>query len=174
MPQIVETFAVETQGIGRVDFTKTVERSTSNVPTSPLRQTSVWTSASYVLPVGPYPLYYIAVWPLPQENGTWAYPASTIMETYNNVAVSITKNALVGAALVRFASLADYYILNIAEYFPRLFGYGKVVINLTTGISTRPGSVYGLLFGFWTGGITERVTINVHGLVWDLTPPWMT
>jgi len=110
---------------------------------------------------------------MPQEDGSFGYEASTIIENYYNVQVSIRKNALVGAALIRFASYADAIIYNIAQYFPRVFGYGKVKIDFTHGISTRPGSVYGLLFGFWTGGVTEHVDITINGLVSELTPPWM-
>jgi len=174
MPSIVESYTVKPEGIGRVDFTKTIERSTSNTPTSTLRQAMCWTSLSLFLPVGPYPWYYIAIWPLPQEDGTWAHEAGSIYETYYDMSVSVLKNALVGASLIRFASLADYYIVNVAEYFPRLFGYGKVDINFRNGISTVEGSVYGILFGFWTDAVWDRVNIDIHGVVWNLTPPWMT
>jgi len=173
----VETFAITARGVGRKDYSKTTERSIQPFPTPTLRQDRFNITGTVILPVIPFPwVYLFGPIPLPQEDGTWEYTASTISAHFFNLSASIKTNHLICLGLVRFASLDDFGWGIIAEQSPTIFSYNRVVLTFSVGIPTQEGSVYAVYANAWpdwAGGPFEFALTSV-GIYSDLTPPWMT
>ena len=168
-----EVFDVQAQGVGRRDYTLRVERSTASLYTPSLRQLVFIARYSGILPTPPYPIVYLFPIPMPQEDGTWDWEASSITMHFMEMSFTIGSNSLVQIGLLRFASLADYYAHIIAENFPQQYAYTHTEIGYTLGIPTQPGSMYVLLGGFWPAGAAEQVSMVNNGLITDLTREWM-
>lgn len=169
----VETFTTEAKGVGRRDYTNAVERSTAAVGTPTLKQTSYvayWWGTRPVLPLG---YWYVFYWALPQEDGSFYWEASTVAVHYAEINVSARKNVLLQTGLLRWASVQDYIDHNIAQIFPRVFGYGDIQMHFTKGIATQPGSMYGLGVGIYSEAAEEEFSWIINGIVSNLTPPWM-
>jgi len=173
MTPIQSIYPVTAEGIGRQDYTQCVQRSTSQFHTAALRQAGIAFGYSGLLPTVPWPNIYAGVVVMPQDDGSWDYGASTIIVHFMEMSITIGSNCLVVIGLARFASLADLYIWNVAEYFPRIYGYGRAKIQYTNGITSQPGSVYATVTGFYSSNPTEHYTGMCTGLVTDLTIPWM-
>jgi hypothetical protein len=170
---IVQTFPVVTEGIGRVDYSLTVERSTATFYTPALRQQIYTASYRGTLPTLPPGWVYAVVVPMPQEDGSWWYEASSIAMHLMEVSLAIHTNCLVRTGSFRYASLANYYAGIIAQRFITIYGYGQACVELKMGIPTQPGSVYTIALGFYSPHPTEYFTLDVSGLMTDLTRPWM-
>lgn len=168
-----ETFDVAVGGIGRRDYTLGVERSTSALYTPPYRQEVFIMRYDGVVWTLPYPSVYLFVVPMPQEDGTWGYEASSITMHFAEMSFNIATNELTLTGMLRFASLADYYLFIIAENFVQMYGYGHTEIGYTLGIPSRPGSVYAIIGGFWSASPTMQITMVANGLITDLTREWM-
>jgi hypothetical protein len=173
MPIVGATYNVEVEGIGTTDYTVKVERSTAAFYTPSLRQEVFIMRYAGVLPTLAYPSVYLFVVPMPQEDGSWGYEASSIVMHFAEMSFTISSNHLTLTGLLRFASLADYYGFIIAENFPQMYGYNSTKLNYTLGIPTQPGSVYVIIGGFWSSNATEIVTMVSNGLITDLTRQWM-
>lgn len=174
MTPIANTFEVLPAGIGRVDYSLAVERSTSNIWTAPLRQENYVSGSDAVVPPLPWPWAYIGVMPMPQEDGSFDYPASTITVHFVELHLCVESNILLSIFIMRYNSLADYFIYNIAEYTPRIYGYNEVNIHYNLGYATRPGCVYGAGYMLYSPHPTEHLLGRVSGIMTDLTRPWMT
>jgi len=77
----MRTFPVPTTGVGRLDYTKSVERATQPFITPSLRQSRfVGHGGPWVLPTDPWPFgVWIVPWSMPQEDGTYDWTASSIV-----------------------------------------------------------------------------------------------
>lgn len=170
---IEQVFNVEAKGIGMRDYTVRVERSTAALYTPSLRQEVFIMRYAGVLPTPPYPSVYLFVIPMPQNDGTWGWEASTIAMHFTEMSFTINSNNLTLIGLIRFASLDDYLLFIIAENFPQMYGYGHTQIGYTLGIPTQPGSVYAVACGFWSSNLAEQVSFVSNGLITDLTREWM-
>jgi len=170
---IIETFPVESQGIGRVDYTLSVERSTEALSDTHLRQGMWGATWGLALPTLVFPHIYEAAQPMPQEDGTWDYLASSVTMHFMELSIGLETNVLVFVQIFRYASLEDYYHYIIAQRFPGVYGYGQASIEYKSGIPTQPGSLYSEVFGFWSPNPTEYITANASGIFTDLTPPFM-
>lgn len=173
MPTITEQYSVNTEGIGRKDYTLRVERSTASLYTPSLRQNVFIMRYEGVVPTLPYPSLYLFVIPMPQEDGTWNWEASSVTMHFMEMSFAIGSNSLVLTGLIRFASLADYFAFIIAENFPQQYAYTHTEFGYTLGIPTQPGSVYTVISGFWSPYAAEQITMVTTGLITDLTRPWM-
>jgi len=173
MPVVEQIFSVPAIVIGTKDYTQKVERSTAALYTPSLRQEVFIMRYTGTLPTLPYPSVYLFVIPMPQEDGTWGYEASSIVMHFMEMSFTIGSNNLVLIGLLRFASLADYYAWIIAENFPQMYAYGHTSLEYTVGIPTRLGSVYAIACGFWSANPTEIVSFVTNGLITDLTRQWM-
>jgi hypothetical protein len=170
----VETsFIVPASGIGRKDYTVTVERSTAALYSPSLKQEVFIMEYWGALATLPFPSIYLFAIPMPQEDGTWGWEASSITMHFMEMSFTIGSNNLTLIGLLRFASLDDYYAFIIAENFPQMYGYSNTKINYTLGIPTQPGSVYIVIGGFWSTSVAEQVSMVTNGLITDLTREWM-
>lgn len=167
------TFAVTARGVGRKDYTKTIERSTQPFITPSLRQTEISAYASFTLAVLPFPSIWVWLMPLPQEDGTWYWLASSIVVHFFELHVSLRTNHLVTIGLARYASIADYLAGHITERGPQIFSYSKADLSLSKGIPTQEGSLYALLATGWPDTPTMEITVMATGIVTELTAPWM-
>jgi hypothetical protein len=167
------TFNVPTKAIGLKDYTLKVERSTASVYTPTMRQEVFIMRYEGIVASLPYPSVYLFMIPMPQEDGTWGYEASSIVMHFVEMGFSIGSNHLTLIGLIRWGSLADYYNWIIAENFPQIYGYTRAKLNYTLGIPSRPGSVYTVIAGFWSSNATEQVSMVTTGLITDLTRDWM-
>lgn len=169
------TFIVQPRGIGRLDYSKAVERSTQPFVTPTLRQSRfVGHGGPWILTPLPWPFgAWIVAWGMPQEDGTYAWTASSIVRNFFEVNVSVKSNHLVMTRLERFASYYDYLIYNVAQVFPQVFGYGKAKLDFLAGLPTQEGSLYAQVFACWTDTPTYEITIEIYGLNTELTLPWM-
>lgn len=170
----VSTFPVEAKGMGRRDYTKAVERSTQPFITPSLRQIRFAGQGTWTLPAGAWPggWWYVA-WAMPQDDGTWGWTASSVVQNLFEIYVSTRSNHLVLIGLQRFASWNDYVIYNVADWYPQLFGYGKVGLTFQAGIPTIEGSVYATIFGCWTDAASYEITVGIYGISTELSLPWM-
>jgi len=166
-------FTVRAKGIGRRDYTTRVERSTTTLYSPSLKQEVFIMRYAGVLATVPFPSVYLFVIPMPQEDGTWGYEASSIMMHFMEMSLTIRSNSLTLIGLLRFASLDDYYAFIIAENFPQIYGYTRAKLSYTKGIPTQPGSVYVILGGFWSSSVAEGISMVSNGLITDLTREWM-
>jgi len=171
-------FTAPVKGIGRKDYTAKVERSTATLYNPSLKQEIFIMEYLGPLSTLPYPNLYLMVIAMPQEDGTWGWEASTITMHFMEMSITIGSNNLTLIGLLRFASLADYdaFIrgeLPPAENFPQMYGYGNAKLNYTLGIPTQPGSVYAIVWGFWSASAVEQVSMVSNGLITNLTREWM-
>lgn len=169
MPE--ETFIVTPKGVGRKDYSKTTERSTQPFITPTLRQDRIEMHADFTLAVFPFPSAWQFLIPLPQEDGTWWYEASSIVTHIFEIHVSLRTNHLVTLGLLRYASIDDYPL--IPERAPQIFSYGKANLTYSKGIPTQKGSLYSILASGWPDTPTQDITIMATGIVTELTAPWM-
>ena len=169
----VEVFDVNVEGVGRRDYTLGVERSTATLYTPSLRQQVFIMRYAGILGTLPYPSVYLFAIPMPQEDGTWGWEASSIMMHFVEMSFTIGSNNLTLIGLLRFASLADYFAFIIAENFPQMYAYSHTEIGYTLGIPTQPGSMYTVVCGFWSASAAEQVSMVTNGLITDLTREWM-
>lgn len=121
----------------------------------------------------PWPYVYTFPIPMPQEDGTWWWEASSITMHFIEMSLTLRSNNLTLIGLLRFASLDDYLASIVAEFFPQMFGYTGAELNYTKGIPTRPGSVYAILGYFASASLTEEISMVCNGLITDLTREWM-
>ena len=171
---ITEAYDVKIGGIGRIDYSIGIERSTAAFYTPRLRQqiyTIIYRGA--IPPPGPYPWTYGFLIPLPQDDGTWGWEASSIAMHFMELMLSIHSKYLVRTGIIRWASLADYWDDIIAERLIPMNGYGEARIDLQNGIATQPGSVYAIAAGFYSPNPTEYVVMEASGLMTELTRAWM-
>ncbi len=170
-----KAFAVPTRGVGRLDYSRAIERSTEPFATPALRQDRSAGIYEYTLPYIPWPggSWYNA-FPFPQEDGTWDWEASSIILHFSSIHASIQTNNLLYIRLDRFASWEDWLIYNVAQSSPQLFGYGKVVLDFIIGIPSQEGSVYGFTWGAWPPDAANYdISVGFDGLYSELTAPWM-
>lgn len=166
-------FPVKARGIGRRDYTESIQYSTAPFTTPSLMQQGFVALGTFVVPVSIFPVAWASAFPLPQEDGSFGFLASSINAHFSEVDVSIRSNHLVTCALVRYNSIADYLAGNIAEWSPEIFGYGHATLKFQKGIPTQEGSLYAIRFGGWPETATVEITIGASGIVSDLTLPWM-
>lgn len=173
----VESLTVAAKGVGRRDYSRTIEHSIQPFPTPTLRQDRFNILSTVVLPVIPFPYEYLfGPIPMPQEDGTWGYTASSISVHFFNFSASIRTNHLIFVGLVRYASLEDFYYEIVAEQSPAIFSYNRVALTFSKGIPSKEGSVYAVCANAWpelSVGYFE-FTLTAIGIYSDLTPPWMT
>lgn len=166
-----EVYTVPARGIGTKDYSIQIEHFTTPFITTSFKQAQVAASANYIIPTLPFPFGFVLHMTLPQEDGTWAYEASTIPIYFYNVRASVRENYLSAVGLYRYANLADAIAGILAERFAVKFGYGSSEITFLKGIRTTPGSVYGIFFGCWSGAPHE-ITVGLNGLASEMTSPW--
>jgi len=167
-------FVIPTRGIGRLDYSKAIERSTQPFLTPTLRQSRfVGHGGPWILPADPWPAMWAITWSMPQEDGTYDWTASSIVRNFFEINVSVKSNHLVMTRMDRFASYQDYLDYNVAEYFPQVYGYGKAKLEFLAGLPTQEGSVYAQVFGCWPDTPTFEITAEIYGLNTKLTRPWM-
>lgn len=170
---MAETFVVPAKGIGRMDYSSAIERATQPFVTPALRQDRFAGAGSWILPVFPFPFAWASLLPMPQEDGTWDWPASTIPVHFFELNVSIKTNHLVTLGLLRYASIDDYIAGIIAERSPQIFSYNNAELTFLKGIPTQPGSLYAALAGGWPDTATFWMSLMATGIATELTPPWM-
>jgi len=173
MAVIEQSYDVKARGIGRKDYTLSVERSTSALYTPTMRQEIFIMRYAGILPTLPYPSVYLFIIPMPQEDGTWGWEASSIVMHFAEISVTIGSNHLALTGLIRWASLDDYFAFIVAENFPQMYGYGATYLSFTVGIPTQPGSVYTVVGAFWSTNPAEQMSMVANGLITDLTRDWM-
>jgi len=122
-----------------------------------------------------YPYSFIWGFYMPQEDGSWAMEASSIVAHFYEIGISLTTNHLCVIGLIRCASEADFDAVPIviADRYPQMFGYGNAKVRYSMGIPSQEGSVYAILFSGWNESATVNTVIELTGLLSDLTPPWM-
>ncbi|GAH81381.1 unnamed protein product, partial [marine sediment metagenome] len=96
-----ETFEVATVGVGRMDYSKAVERSTVPYATPSLRQSRSASNVEYTLPYYPWPATWYNAWGMPQYDGTYDWVASSIILNFTSVYISINSNCLLFMRLDR-------------------------------------------------------------------------
>lgn len=158
-----ETMTVTTTGVGRKDWSQSVEYSVEQQIRS--LQERFFYSVRYTGLAGiTYPNVYES--PLAfLVNGTLQNVAPTVKPwVFYLVEVSSDRNALVVVALNRYGSYADYLSGTIAERFGTAFGYGIATLIFTKGIPTTPGSVYAIQYGELCG-LEFNMDVTLHGLI---------
>jgi hypothetical protein len=159
----IETFTVQARGIGRADFSKTIERSVQPFITPTLRQDRFTiTDAIVTVPFLAFPNCPEFPLTLPQEDGSWGWLASSIRNHFFELGVFIMTNHLVTVGLLRYASIEDYQAGNVAQRSPQIFGYGKAELTFLKGIPTQEGSLYSILAGGWPDTATGTHTEAAH------------
>jgi hypothetical protein len=168
-----QTFAVEAKGVGRKDYSTAIATAVETYITPTLRQDRWFVTGTWEVDLTPVPLAWIILIGMEQEDGSWDWPASSIVSHFFELHVSIKTSHLVTIGLVRYASLDDCIANIIAERSPQIFGYNKADLIFSRGIPTIKGSVYGILAAGWPDTPTYDLTVNAAGLVSELTPAWM-
>lgn len=183
---IQTSFTVPVKGIGRKDYTAKVERSTATLYNPSLKQEVFIMRYAGVLYTVPFPSIYLFAIPLPQEDGTWGYEASSIVMHFMEMSFTIRSSSLTQVGLLRFASLDDFYdfyfsgeiYANVGLYngelYPQMYGYTSTKLSYTKGIPTQPGSMYVVVGGFWSSSMAEEVSMVCNGLITNLTREWMS
>lgn len=166
-------FTVPAKGVGRKDYTSTVERSTQPYVTPSLRQTRFTGVGTFVLPVLIFPMAWASLMSMPQEDGTWGWAASSIVMHTLEMSASVKSSDLITVAWLKYNSIADYMAGIPAERYAHIFSYGKARVQLATGIPTEQGKYYAIRFSAWPEGATQEITVNITGIATELTRPWM-
>lgn len=169
----ITPFAVTTKGVGRKDYSRSVERSTQPFLTPTLRQDRFNITFNDVIITRPFPIVFTFVFTLPQEDGSFDFEASSIGVHFFDFTASLKTNSLCVIGLFRYASYADWLANILAERSPQAFGYGRAKLKFSRGIPSKQGSVYSILAGGWPETPTYEMSVDVLGLLTDLTPPWM-
>lgn len=170
----VEAFTVATRGVGRKDYSRAVEHSVQPFITPTLRQDRFsLTGPLFTVPFQPFPLVWEVPLTMPQEDGSWGWLASSIHLHFFELGVFIMTNHLVAIGLLRYASIEDFLIGNVAQTSPQIFGYDKANLTFLKGLPTQEGSLYAIMFGGWPDTTTFEVGLTATGIGTDLTPPWM-
>ena len=162
----METLRVTTRGVGRKDYSENVE-----VATAPFirRGTPSWQqrffySVRYTALDGlTFPDVYEVLLSFLVDNAL-QFTAPSRPYLFYLVSISSDRNALVGMALNRYASLADYQAGNITEHAGQAYGYGKASLQYKKGIPTVEGNVYTVYIGDWLG-TPFNLNLVIHGLI---------
>jgi len=170
---ITTTFAVKERGVGRKDYSGAIEYATQPFVTPSMRQTRITISDVWTLPVTAFPGAWSLAVPMPQEDGSWDWYASSLVVNFFEFHVSIDTNNLVIIGLNRYASIDDYMTGIVAQAAPRIFSYGQADLIFSKGIPTQAGSLYGILVAGWTDTAVVEIMISATGIVTNITAPWM-
>ena len=169
-----QIFSTARKGIGQADYTVTVERSTATLLTPSLRQEVILLCLTDTYAVAPYPSAYQVFCPMPQEDGTFGWEASSIKMHFLDFSLALRNNCLCRVGLLRYSSLASLLAGDPPDaWYPDVHGYGRVTLKYTKAVATQPGRVYAIFFGFWSDNATEEVSLDGYGILTDLTLEWM-
>jgi len=167
-------FSIVTRGSGHIDYTRVVERSTATLPTPSLKQEVALFCLTDTYAVPPFPFSYQVFVPMPQEDGTYAWEASSIVTHFLDFSMSLKNNCLCKVGLLRYSSQASLEAGDPPdEWYPAVYGYGRVTLKYTKALATKPGRVYAINFGFWSENAAEEVHLDGYGIITDLTLAWM-
>lgn len=170
---MIKTFSVPVKGVGRRDYSKMVEHSIEPFVTIALTQMVFAAQATFTLAGRLFPGAWISALPMPQEDGTWGWLASSIPCIFYNVSVSIKTNSLVVVGLRNYASIADYFSNTIHKRFGETFSYGEAKLKFSKGVVTEEGYLYAVYYGAWPVATPYELTFTAHGMISELTPPWI-
>lgn len=167
----IALYEAPVKGIGRKDYSKMVERSVTAFATVALAQEWLTIYSKYCsIPVPAFPDVYEVIIPMPQEDGTWDWLASTIPTSWYDFSVHTDLNNLAYVGFQNYANLTDYFADIIHEQLGEVFGYRQAKLISSKGIPTEAGYLYTIRYAVWStkpwaGGVYQDVTIHSHGMV---------
>lgn len=156
-------FAVPEVGVGRRDYSETVEfASEASFRGHQLRL--CWTFEFPGVPTVPFPGFYAIGLLFWDAAHVPVIPAPDIPYYIYKVTITTGRAALAIAGFYRFASLADANIWNVEKWYGDSYGYGKAELVYTNGIKTLEGKVYCVAFAEYSEEPTFDFRMNIDGL----------
>lgn len=151
-----------------------VERSTATLVTPSLKQEVMLLNFSDSYPPPPFPFQYQVFIPMPQPDGTWGWEASDIRIHFLDLSIAARKSCLCVIGLLAYDSLGAVLAgMPPSVWYPRIYGYGRVVLKYTKGIASRPGFVYCIHFAVWGDAPSEPFSLEGFGILTEPTLAWM-
>lgn len=169
-----QRFVIPQKGVGQQDYTVVVERSTATLATPSLRQEIMLLTFDDSYPPPPFPAQYQVFVPMPQEDGTWGWEASSIRVHFIDLSIAGRKNALCCVGMMAYESLAALTGgLPPIAWYPRVYDYGRAVLKYSKGIASQTGRVYAVHFAVWSDAVTEPFSLEGFGIITELSLAWM-
>ncbi len=166
MPSIL-TYAVVSQGVGKRDYSLTVEKSTEPVISHRHRRAS-YSGTWAGIPTNVYPGWYLN-WPMQwiNEYGIGVDVAPRLPYHIYEIEVATPLSCLVYLSFWRFDSLADWDIFNPDAWYGDIYGYRKARFLWSRGLTIIEGKVYAIGFGVYSELPLFDLTVDAHSLIED-------
>lgn len=155
------TFPVTPEGVGKKDYSMTIERSVEPVVLS--HQVGYTEYGHFTaIPYIPFPWVWTFALTFVQADGSvdiYAYHSAII----TGISCKLKRNTLTISALYEYATLADFMAGVPLNRYGTTYGYGHAVVNFGRGVKTTRGRIYAILGTDWGGGDFD-LDINAYGV----------
>ena len=154
------TFTVTPDGVGRRDFSLSVELAVEESIRSH-QERSIWIAELIDEPTVAYPTVILTTLPFSDLAGNILdYVPDDVKYLLYDIVTTGDFNALTAVTLQTFTYPDEVYIETIAE----AYGYGRATLRLTRGHSCEPGLIYAIAITQWCEKATFNAYAKAHGV----------